>query len=642
MSEPPNRGLLVGSPRTAVAQRQLAEGDAQFHGVRFRRVQGIASSYEDLRLRGEKWTALIGHGLVSGSLTRTCHGASTLELSIEDPKGNLVRNPLMQEAHRVELDGLQWVLVKVSRQGRAAPLELTYEPLLAYRLKQIPGPHKAFRDEMTRAEFAQSLAFMLKPHPVFISPELHRIQPIASAKQGKAAQAEAETARSEGIGEGAVNLKIKGTAAHAAEKNAGDRALRVAAAEGAPRKARVAMMLALIVESLIGRVAPNWYEIEPESVSGFKGDPLDLEEATMGFLRGYNAGTRGAIEVAESHPDMRAYEITQTVQRSGAGLPSKGAANYGPWTEEAEAWVEAGPEASGASVSGRETQRYAYSQSAEESNWKALARLAGEVKWDFFESAGWLYFLSEPSLLKSHKRAHITASTPWVIDTGFDYDVGKENAELTVEALAKNWAAPPGSVITVAEHGIADGAYIIGSIEAPLERPNGICQITCHRPVEPLPEPAAQTKPRTLGGAGASSAASGAPLKVQQIIGYIDEASAASTDYQWGGGHAGFVGPEGDKDCSGFVSAAVHAAGYLTAPITSGEFANVFPNGEGEWVTIYGDASHVFMKVKYPDGHWRYAGTGGSPGGGAWVDDSNGTSGASAVSGKTASHPPGL
>jgi len=637
-------GLKTEGAKVALGQKQLAGGEQLFRGVRLRRVQGIASDYTDLRLRGEKWTAIVGNGFAGGGLTRTTKGASSLQLEVEDPKGNLLRNPLMQEAHVLTLDGLNWAFTKVSRAGRNEPLEMLYEPLLVWKLRQILGPHKAFRDQMTRAEFGMMLAFMVKPHPVFIAPELHKIQPIAKQKQGKEAQAEAETTRAPGIGEGAQNLTVKGEDATPGQINAGDRALRVAASENAPRKARVAMMLALIVESVLGTAAPNWYEIEPASISGFKGDRFDLEESTVGFLRGYEPGTRGAIEVAEANPDMRAYEITQKVQRSSAGLASSGAANYGPWLQEAEEWVEAGPQSSGGEAVGvgPESKRYAFTQSAEETNWKALNRLAGEVRWDFFESAGWLYFLSEPSLLKSHQRLAISDSTPWVIDTGFDYDVGKEVTEMTVEAMARNWAAPPGSAVSVKRHGPADGIYIVSSIDAGLERRDGIAQITLHKPTEPLPEPLAKSKTPTIGGAGTEGFGSGVPAKVQEIISYIDAASAAKTTYDWGGGHASFADPGDDKDCSGFVSGAVHAAGFLSTPLTSGEFANVFPNGEGEWVTIYGDAKHVFMKVKYPDGHWRFAGTGGTPGGGAWVDDSNGTSGASAVAGKTASHPPGL
>jgi cell wall-associated NlpC family hydrolase len=42
--------------------------------------------------------------------------------------------------------------------------------------------------------------------------------------------------------------------------------------------------------------------------------------------------------------------------------------------------------------------------------------------------------------------------------------------------------------------------------------------------------------------------------------------------YVWGGGHAGFVSNETSLsgfDCSGFVSAVLHAAGYLSAPQTT-------------------------------------------------------------------------
>lgn len=584
-------GLTVDAT-TSVAKRQQG-GSSASQGIQERRVQGITSDFSDLLLRGQKWSASIGNGFEGGTLTRTVNGASTLVLDIEDPRGTLLRNPLLTEAHLVKLDGLKWVLTKVARSGTLEPLELTYEPLVVYLLRQIMGPHKAFRDLMTRAEFAKALAFMVKPHPIFISPELHVVQAIATAKQGKEAKSEAEISRGEGIGPGA-NLTVKGVKATSSQLDAGDRALRVAASLGAPRKAKVAMMLALIVESVLGTASSNWYEAEPFVAPNV--DHTDLEAMTTRFLQGYNPSEPGAIGEAEAHPTLHAYEITQAVQASGAGESSKGAANYGPWTQEAEEWVEQGPESGAGATGGQETKRYAYSQTAEESNWKALNRLAGEVHWSFFESAGWLYFLAQPSLLKSHSRLHITDSTPAIIDTGFNYDVGREVAEMTVEAMAKGWAAPPGAVVTVSDHGPADGTYIVAQIEAGLEVRDGVVNITLHKPVEPLKEPAPSTVTRTVGGGGTE--AGEAPKSVEAVLARAEALGAQGVPYALGGGHGGFSEHPSSLDCSGAVSDALHAGNLLGTPEASTALESYGEAGPGKWITIYANTNHTWMEIE--------------------------------------------
>lgn len=630
----PKKGISVG---ISDAERVPSET----RGVPLRRVQGIASNVNDIRLRGERWDAVADGALTGGVLRRKIKGATELEVELHDHNRKLLRSTLVKEAHRLELDGLQFVFQAIQPGGNGEPSTLKYEPLIVHLMKQIMGPHKAFRDRQTRAQFAKSLAMMVPKayRPRFVSPELDVIQPIKTEKQGREAHENSLLERGKGIDEG-TELTVKGIKATPSQKEAGERALRVAESLGAPPLAQVALMAALIVETLIGKIASNWLGIEPASVSGFSGNPNDLEASVTGFLKGYSSDNAGAIAYVRQHPDAKAYEVAQDVQRSGAGLASHGASNYGPWVGEGREWVEA-MGGGGAETTVTSTQRYAYTQSKKESNWRAFTRLGNEVNWRAFESAGWLYFIDELDLLQSRLRLLVSDSTPGIIDTFGDFDVGKPNTEFTIEAHAKEWAAPPGAAINVTDHGPLDGIYVVEQIESGLARRGGVCTITCKRPTKPLPEPAAKKTTKTIGGAGNENA-SGVPEKVQQIIDYIDAASQASTTYLWGGGHGSFGGPEADKDCSGFVSAAVHAAGYLSTPLTSGSFASVFPRGEGEWVTIYGDAKHVFMKVKQADGRWRYAGTGGTPGGGAWVSDSNGTSGPSAIGSKAASHPPGL
>lgn len=614
----------------SVATRQPVKAERFVPGMHS--VQGINSRVEDIRLRGQRFVAFIGDAVAEATLIRKIVGASELTITVLDPSRRLLRSKLLEEAHELTLDGLRWKLVKVASEGRNEPLSLTYEPLIVYLLKALKGPHKAFRDKMTRAEFAQARAYEARPRPRFIAPELHVVQDIADAESGKRAKKQSEESRGKGIGVHDPKLQINDRPATKGQAEILDRMLRVAEFEGAGTKVMEALVLAVIDESVVGTLSDNLLQIEPGSVSGFKGDPTNPEQSAKGFLRGYEPSSPGALGVYKAHPDYSPALIATTVQRNAAG-----AGPYERFTEEGRAWVAA--YGGGIEVGTTDFTRYAFQQKKSESNWHCMVRLASEVHWRCFESASWIYYLDEPTLMRSHRRMRVSDSAPGIIDTSFDYDVGKEVTEVTVECLANTWAAPPGSVAAVSEHGPADGLYLVEQIESKPSSSKQAVNVTLRKATDPLPEPAPKSTSGSVNFGGDSGAI---PPKVATIIETIDAFDAAKTPYLWGGGHGAFASPTERVDCSGFISAVVHAAGYLSRPVTSGEFANLLARGEGEWVTIYGDTEHVLMKVKYADGNWRWAGTSSTnPGGGpGWIPDSVGESGARDHS--NASHPAGL
>lgn len=93
-----------------------------------------------------------------------------------------------------------------------------------------------------------------------------------------------------------------------------------------------------------------------------------------------------------------------------------------------------------------------------------------------------------------------------------------------------------------------------------------------------------------------------------RMISEANRINSARYPYTWGGGHnANFAGP---FDCSGAVSAVLHAGGYLSHPEVSGELMSFGAPGPGA-VTIYASPQHTFMSI---DG--RFFGTHGSSGAG--------------------------
>lgn len=85
----------------------------------------------------------------------------------------------------------------------------------------------------------------------------------------------------------------------------------------------------------------------------------------------------------------------------------------------------------------------------------------------------------------------------------------------------------------------------------------------------------------------------GLPREVMEIISAGNE--IAGKPYKYGGGHRQFH--DWGYDCSGTASYALHGAGLISSPETSGGFRRYGSRGEGKHVTVYARNGHVFMVV---------------------------------------------
>jgi cell wall-associated NlpC family hydrolase len=122
--------------------------------------------------------------------------------------------------------------------------------------------------------------------------------------------------------------------------------------------------------------------------------------------------------------------------------------------------------------------------------------------------------------------------------------------------------------------------------------------------------------------------------------------SLVGEPYVWGGGHGGW-GTQAGYDCSGFVSAVLHAGGYLSSPqdTTSLPSAAGMQSGPGQYVTVYdrdqpGQAGHVIIDI---DGQfYESGGEHGSWGGGGGVQQISTPSAAYLSTFNVVLHPQGL
>ncbi len=109
----------------------------------------------------------------------------------------------------------------------------------------------------------------------------------------------------------------------------------------------------------------------------------------------------------------------------------------------------------------------------------------------------------------------------------------------------------------------------------------------------PGKRPVVKGRLAALGQNGVTYAPSKAPHRVKLLIWAANQ--LRNKPYKWGGGHRGWS--DSGYDCSGSVSYALHAAGLLNGPLTSGGFTRYGKSGLGRWISIYANKGHVFMVV---------------------------------------------
>ena len=92
---------------------------------------------------------------------------------------------------------------------------------------------------------------------------------------------------------------------------------------------------------------------------------------------------------------------------------------------------------------------------------------------------------------------------------------------------------------------------------------------------------------------GKAYAPSKAPLAVKEVIWAANK--IRHKPYKWGGGHGSWS--DSGYDCSGSVSYALHGAGLLSYPLTSGSFMHWGVSGHGKWISVFASPTNAYMYV---------------------------------------------
>jgi hypothetical protein len=147
--------------------------------------------------------------------------------------------------------------------------------------------------------------------------------------------------------------------------------------------------------------------------------------------------------------------------------------------------------------------------------------------------------------------------------------------------------------------------------------------------------------------AGTVGASGGVSVGDPRVAAMVNEAnSLVGKPYVYGGGHSGW-GPQSGYDCSGFVSAVLHAGGYLTSPVDTTALPSQpgMVSGPGQSVTVYdralsGQNGHVIIDINGQ--FYESGGMHGAWGGGGGVEKIGTPSAAYLATFPTVLHPEGL
>jgi len=473
--------------------------------------------------------------IVDCSVTRTIEGASTLDLTLNDYDRSIVKSWAINAKLDIQIDGMWFRLVKTSRDVGDDNLQLTFEQREIALLRSYPpkgAPHNgakfASRTKVTRAEFILNLIREVKEVDIpVVIPELHKVQKIQKAvdaggsydwsslyntNPGLAADINKglqESGQSTGAGGGNQKTipqkyltvdKAPMTKEQMANANT---IISTGLGMGVKPKLLVCAIMTAIDESRLKNLSAGdkdsagLFQQRPSQGWGSYENVTDPPTASRSF---YNH----AIKYDQQYPNASYNDLCHGVQ--GNKDPNV----YGQFYGEAVRIVTAygvplkkdGSEDSAANANnmanvtftgvqdflfyrGTPTQNGKYFK--REDNWSCIQRLADDVGWRAFFIGGVFYYLTDDDLFKMQATAILTEESDGVMGIGFDYDVGKTQATVEVQALTGKWTVPPGAIVIIQDMGAISGRWVVSNFERSLFNNQADIQLSKRQP--DLPEP---------------------------------------------------------------------------------------------------------------------------------------------------------
>jgi NlpC/P60 family len=452
---------------------------------------------DSLILRGSRFEYEIDRAVVSGTISRSIEGASTLELAVIDPNLELLNAAFVTKDSDLAIEGFVYRLVQVAKVGDR--VTLTFENMVAAVLRKFVEPRKALRGAVTRAQFAASLFKEARKELPLGSRFVTPTTAITSAP-GRLSESKRDLERLPGFAPNAL-VTVKNKVADAEQREVIGRALDTGQQLRVSRKLMVCVVMTGTQESACRNLKGG----DRDSVGFLQQRPSQGWPASRVIETDSAEFFKRAVAEDRKRPSLQHWELCQAVQRSA--FPRA----YAAWKAEAERTVDAytgkgdPKQDEPVTPAGRfEFRRGSLEDGTVESSWEALGRLAEEVNWRRFVSGPQdrdLYFISDKALMRSRPRARITQLRGGIDYIDFDVDEAKRVNTASFRAQATVSIAEPGSVIEVYGMGVADGRWLVSEWSRGLWDP--FSDTTLTTPEAALPEPPgeeAQALPGESGG----------------------------------------------------------------------------------------------------------------------------------------------
>jgi hypothetical protein len=244
---------------------------------------------------GKQLHADVIDSVLDAEIERTIDGASTFTLTLADPDGTYRKSELIQRDVDCHIDGHDYRLANVVKQG--TQLVLTFETLGIALLRQKKGYKRAWRRThrggkgLTRAEFVLSLVREVKHPKIPVTiPELHEVQPVGKFHRTPKRR---DTNRDQGL---SSDLRIKTAKINAKQIHNLTLALTEANRLKAQRKAILAMICAGIDES-------GWMDV----MNGNQASVEQFKKTGQGRGSGYGGVLQGDVDAGTSNRHFRHY-----------------------------------------------------------------------------------------------------------------------------------------------------------------------------------------------------------------------------------------------------------------------------------------------------------------------------------------------
>jgi cell wall-associated NlpC family hydrolase len=493
----------------------------------------------------------VEESITDAQIARTIEGASTLTVTCDDDLDRTIQQSgKLGRKVDVNVDGLWFTLVAVSKQGRS--VQLTFEDRNVNALRYYDSWKMVNRSQVTRAQF---VAWMIKEVKEFnipyIIPELTTKQPQGNLlpgdvfidPSGQVIGRYSPEGRPGGIPTSPTPSKIPmvynlqdrdGKAATPEQVANASLVLDTGVALGARRKVLVVSIMTIMDEANLINVIGG----DQESTGIFQQQARYGWPASRDIVRDATAFFDKAIAEDKKNPNLPYTLLAHNVQLN------KDPNVYAQFQARAEAYVNAygitgaGPGGSGdnaadpsyannsqprggaAGSAGTTTgkpaipwtpqtgaagdyQFYRGNITADpggsgnwilkkENSWDCMKRLANEVNWRAFCVSGTIYFVSEKWLFMSKPFMVISEDTDGIDWIDYDYDEGKRSATITVTCHIHRWSAPPGSTVQIYDMGIPNGKWLVNDVSRSLF--DDIGTITLKKPQPILPEPKGSTQ----------------------------------------------------------------------------------------------------------------------------------------------------